>query len=80
MASWMQINSLLANYKLQTIISSDQTGFIQGRYIGENIRLTLDMIEYINSNKLSGLLLFVDFEKAFDKIEWSFMFECMRFF
>ena len=35
---------------------------------------------YINSNNLSGLLLFINFEKAFDKIEWSFMFECMQFF
>ena len=62
------------------IISSDQTGFLQGRYIGENIRLTLDMIEYINHNNLAGLLLFVDFEKAFDKLDWSFMFNVLRFF
>ena len=92
LCNWRPISILNVDYKILAkcialrlkkviphIISSDQTGFIQGRYIGENIRLTLDMIEYINSNKLSGLLLFVDFEKAFDKIEWSFMFECMHF-
>ena len=31
---------------LPTLINNDQTGFIAGRYIGENIRLLFDIMEY----------------------------------
>ena len=33
---------------LPTLIHSDQTGFIKGRYIGENIRLIEDVMEHTN--------------------------------
>ena len=45
------------------LIHSDQTGFVKGRYIGQNVRLLNDLIEFTESNKVSGLLLFIDFEK-----------------
>ena len=55
------------------IINNDQTGFLKGRFIGENIRLTDGVINHTESNKIPGLLLFLDFEKAFDTMEWSFI-------
>ena len=41
--------------------------------IGENISLALDVIEHVNDNDLSGMMFLIDFEKAFDKLEWSFI-------
>ena len=35
---------------LPTLINNDQTGFIAGRYIGENIRLLFDIMEYAEEN------------------------------
>ena len=32
---------------LPNLIHSDQTGFVKGRYIGENIRLISDIMEFI---------------------------------
>ena len=29
---------------------------------------------------IPGLLLFIDFEKAFDSLEWNFMFKCLEVF
>ena len=29
---------------------------------------------------IAGLLLFIDFEKAFDSLEWNFMFKCLEVF
>ena len=58
---------------LPKIINEDQTGFIKGRTIGENIKLIDNIIQYTDKNKISGLLVFVDFKKAFDKLEWSFI-------
>jgi len=55
------------------LIHSDQTGFIKGRYIGQNIRLLEDILEYTVIKKIPGILLFIDFEKAFDPIEWPFI-------
>ena len=65
---------------LPTLISSDQTGFITGRYIGENTRLIYDLIKYTDEENIPGLLLIVDFEKAFDSISWEFIPEVMDFF
>ena len=60
---------------LQKLIHADQTGFIAGRYIGENTRLVYDIMHYTEENKIPGLLLLVDFEKAFDSISWSFLYK-----
>ena len=59
--------------KLPKLIHTDQTGFIKGRFIGQNVRLLIDLMEYTDVKKIPGILLFVDFEKAFDTVEWSFI-------
>ena len=58
---------------LPKLIHEDQSGFVQERYIGDNIRLLYDMIHYLQEKKKPGLLVSIDFEKAFDSIDWSFM-------
>ena len=65
---------------LPTIISENQSGFLPGRYIGENIRLVHDMLVHTESHDIPGLLLLVDYEKAFDSIAWSFIKKAMDFF
>ena len=51
---------------LKTLTNSDQSGFVKGRYIGDNIRLLFDIIDYTEFKQLPGAILFVDFFKAFD--------------
>ena len=51
---------------LPKLIGDDQKGFLKGRYIGENIRLLYDTLLYAKQYQIPGLLLMVDFEKAFD--------------
>ena len=58
---------------LPRLIDNDQTGFLKNRFIGENIRLVDSVINYANKEKIPGLLLFIDFKKAFDSLEWSFI-------
>ena len=61
-----------------------QTGFMKGRYIGENIRLILETIDITYESNLPGMIFFSDFEKAFDSINQEYMFEymfkCLRHF
>ena len=84
--NWRPITLLNCDYKiaaksianrikkfLPNIINNDQTGFLKNRFIGENIRLIESIINHTNMEQIPGLLLFVDFEKAFDSIEWSFI-------
>ena len=65
---------------LTTLISEDQTGFISGRYIGENTRLIYDILHITDELDIPGLLLIVDFEKAFDSISWKFINHTLNFF
>lgn len=61
-------------------INSDQTGFVNGRYIGQNIRRLSDIMDFLESKKCQGILLFADFEKAFDILEWSFISKTLEAF
>ena len=74
------ISHILAN-RMQQIISkivhTDQNGYIKGRFIGCNIRTILDMIEVSQNKYNANLITFVDYEKAFDNIEWKFMEKCL---
>ena len=58
---------------LHKIIYTDQTGFISGRYTGENFRHIYDVMEYTEQGNIPGLLLLINFEKAFSSISWYFM-------
>ena len=59
---------------LDKIINTDQTGFIL------IIRLIYDIMQYTQACKIPGLLLLVDFEKAFDSVSWSFINKVLSIF
>ena len=65
---------------LDKLISKDQTGFLSGRYIGENTRLIYDILHLTENFNIPGLLLIVDFKKAFDSISWKFIMNTLDFF
>ena len=62
------------------LITSDQTGFIKGRYIGQNVRLLNDLMEYTEANHIPGIFLLTDFKEAFDTLEWAFINKALKFF
>ena len=62
------------------IINPDQTGFISGRFLGENTRLLTVTLDYCESHSVDGLLVIVDYAKAFDTIEWNFIEFCLNLF
>ena len=86
MKNWRPITLLNSTYKifsgllanrikttLNSIIHNDQKGFVQNRFIGENIRLIHDIMTECYENNIQGTLILVDFEKAFDTLDWSFI-------
>ena len=62
---------------LPTLINPDQTGYIKGRYIGENVRLIYDLIHYTDKPSQKGVAIFLDFKKAF---EWNTLLQTLQFF
>ena len=89
--NWRPITLLNIHYKIATtciakrlekvlpeVINRDQTGYVKNRFIGENIRLISDVIDLYEKKKLPGTLFFVDFEKAFDSLEWNYLFKVLE--
>ena len=74
--SYKIIASVLANRLkkvIPTIIEKDQTGFVTGRFVGDNTRLTYDLIEYLKSKGMHALFLSLDIEGAFNSVSWTFI-------
>ena len=66
------------NQVLPSLISERQNGFVPGRCISDSLRNTADIIEYLNRKKIKGLLLLIDFKKAFDSIEHEYLRSIMK--
>ena len=84
--NWRPITLLNADYKIlakciacrikkhiQKLMHDDQTGFLKGRYIGENINRLLGTMEIIDEENIPAILINIDFEKAFDYLERDFI-------
>ena len=90
--NWRPISLLCVLYKLLStvianrlkdvlhcLISRSQCGFIQGRQISEVTRLIYDIMHYTEKNNIDGLLMLIDFEKAFDSISWKFLYNVLQY-
>ena len=91
--NWRPISLLNSSYKListcianriknvlDIIIAKEQKGFVKGRNISENTVFLHDLMFYLEENELPGMLLLIDFEKAFDSVAWDFILLCLEKF
>ena len=89
--NWRPISLLCVVYKsastvitnrlkphLQCIISKNQSGFIKGRRIEEGTRLVHDIMSYTENLNIPGLLMLIDFQKAFDSVSWQFLYKVLE--
>lgn len=58
----------------QNQISPSQFGFIPNRYIWENINLVANLTL---SHQTTGQLLFLDQEKAYDRVDWNYLYKIL---
>ena len=58
---------------MNLIVSKDQSGYIKNRNMSDNVVLINSIIEYCQKFNKPAALIFLDFEKAFDSVEWKFM-------
>jgi hypothetical protein len=60
------------------LIASNQTAFIKGRYILESVVAAHEIIHDVHRNKEEGIMLKLDYEKAYDKVSWSFLEDMLK--
>ena len=91
--NWRPISLLNIDYKiisktiasrisnvLPKLIHGDQTGYVKGRYIGQNIRLIQDIMKITSLENLPGMAIFIDFKKAFNSVNWDFLTKVLETF
>ena len=84
--NWRLISLLNVDYKiaskalairlqkvLDSVLDSDQTCGVPGRSIFENLFIIHDVLEYANAKNIPGVLISLDQEKAFDRIDRDFL-------
>ena len=65
---------------LPRIIGEEQKGFVDGQNISDAIRGVYDTIEFANHNKMTGIMMAIDFRKAFDSLAFSFIKAVLQLF
>jgi exonuclease III len=82
--NWRPISLLNTDYKILTktlatrlkkvlpeVINEDQVAYLKERFIGQNIRTIIDVMEFTKITNSKGIAAFLDFEKAFDTVNWK---------
>ena len=62
------------------IIHSDQKGYVNGRNISEANRLFQDIIDYSEQNNINLSIIFLDYQKAFDRVGWGWALKFLNIF
>uniref|UniRef100_A0A803PH45 Reverse transcriptase domain-containing protein n=1 Tax=Cannabis sativa TaxID=3483 RepID=A0A803PH45_CANSA len=65
---------------LPKIISSNQAAFVKGRHITENTMIAREIVHSMNKKKgkRGFMLIKLDLEKAYDKLDWSFLIKVLH--
>jgi hypothetical protein len=74
----MKVATIRLNTVVDHVVQLSQTAFMQGRNILDGVVVLHEAVHELHSIKLNGVILKLDFEKAYDKIKWSFLQQILR--
>lgn len=61
-----------------SIISRSQSAFIKGRYIIDSAVILHEVMHELRQQHQQGVIMKIDFEKAYDRVNWGFLEEVMQ--
>eukprot|EP00253_Pinus_taeda_P026177 PITA_26177 len=62
---------------LPTLVSEEQTGYVEGRQILNNTIQAHEVVHSLKSNKQVGMIIQLDLAKAYDKLSWAYIKEVL---
>ena len=65
---------------LPELIQCSQNAYVKGRTIFDAVRTIDDILEYTRHTKISGFLVAIDFEKAFDSLDHAYLLKVLNAF
>jgi len=65
---------------LPDIIHYDQNAFVKGRTIFDATRTISDVMDFTHAKDYKGIMTAIDFEKAFDSLNWDFLSKSLESF
>ena len=84
--NWRPISLLCVDYKIASrgimgrllkvihlVVNECQTCGVPGRFIGDSVAFLRDVVEYATASDAPVAVLSLDQEKAFDRVNWSFL-------
>ncbi|GJZ02652.1 putative RNA-directed DNA polymerase [Tanacetum coccineum] len=60
------------------LVGEVQNAFIKGRYILDGVLIANETVNYMKQKKRKCLIFKVDFEKAYDSLNWKYLMEVMK--
>jgi hypothetical protein len=74
----MKLATIRLNTVADHVVRPLQTAFVQGRNILDGVVILHEAVHELHTKKLNGVILKLDFEKAYDKVKWSFLQQTLR--
>jgi hypothetical protein len=75
---FMKVATLRLNTIADHVVRPSQTAFMQGWNILDGFVTLHEIVHELHSKKLNGVILKLDFKKAYDKVKWSFLHQTLR--
>ncbi|XP_024317682.1 uncharacterized protein LOC104583759 isoform X2 [Brachypodium distachyon] len=73
-----KVLSIRLDSVMHKLISIHQNAFIGGRYIVDGILSLHEIMHEVKRQNTTGIFLKLDFEKAYDKVDWAFLLSCIE--